>query len=150
MMRIFTLAFLLAAGLCAQAQIKNPVQWTYTAAKTADKSYTVTITATVASPWHIYSQNTPKGGPVPTKFSFKANPLFTLAGVVNESGKLETTHDENFDVDVKYYSTKVVFTQAVKLKANVKTNITGTVQYMVCNDNQCLPPKQLSFDIKLQ
>ena len=150
MMRIFTLAVLLVTGFCAQAQIKDPVQWTYAATKTADKTYTITITATVASPWHIYSQNTPKGGPVPTKFSFKANPLLTLNGVINETGKLENTHDENFDVDVKYYSTKVVFTQAVKLKANVKTNITGTVQYMVCNDNQCLPPKQLSFDIKLQ
>lgn len=147
---IFSLLSVLFAATLLQAQIKDPVQWSYTATKKADKVYTVAVTATVAAPWHIYSQTTPKGGPIPTKFLFKSNPLFSLDGIVNEEGKLEVIHDENFGVDVKYFSNKVVFVQTVKLKANVKTNISGTVEYMVCNDNECLPSKKLLFDIKLQ
>ena len=151
MKNIFSLVSVLFVAMSLQAQLtKDPVQWTYAATKKADKVYTVTVTATLAAPWHIYSQNTPKGGPVATKFSFKANPLFSLDGAVNEDGKLEVIHDENFGVDVKYFSNKVVFVQTVKLKANVKTNISGTVEYMVCNDSKCLPPKKLPFDIKLQ
>ncbi len=144
------LFFALITGINLYAQTKDPVQWTYTATKKADKVYTVTVTAIVSQPWHIYSQYTPKGGPVPTKFSFNPNPLLMLDGSVNEQGKLEIVHDKNFGVDVKFYSNKVVFIQTVKMKTTVKTNINGTVEYMVCNDSQCLPPKKIPIDIRLQ
>ncbi|HTN39419.1 MAG TPA: protein-disulfide reductase DsbD domain-containing protein, partial [Arachidicoccus sp.] len=67
-----------------------------------------------------------------------------------EKGKLQTTHDKNFGVDVKYYSNKVVFTQLVKVKGNVKTNLTGKVNFMVCDDHECLPPSNAPFSVKLQ
>lgn len=136
--------------LSVSAQIENPVTWSFAATKKADKVYEVTLTATVAKPWHIYSQTTPDGGPLPTSFTFKQNPLITLDGKVKETGKLKTDHDKNFGVDVKYYSDKVVFTQTVKLKAAVKTNLSGSLEFMVCNDEKCLPPKTVPFDIKLQ
>ncbi len=146
--------FLLITAFCAVSmafgQLENPVQWTFAATKKADKAYEVVITATLAKPWHIYSQTTPDGGPAPTKIVFKANPLFVKDGAVKETGSLQTIHDQNFGVDVKYYSDKVVFTQLVKLKAGVKTHATGDVEYMVCNDSKCLPPKKLPFDILLQ
>ena len=37
---------------------------------------------------------------------------------------------------------------AEKLKPGNK-KITGTVTYMVCNDRQCLPPKDVEFKIKM-
>jgi thiol:disulfide interchange protein DsbD len=107
-------------------------------------------TASIANPWHIYSQNTGKGGPIPTKFSFKSNPLLSLNGIVIEKGKLEKVYDNNFKTDVLYYSGNIVFIQNIKLKGKVKTNISGTVEYMVCNDEQCLPPTKKSFDIILR
>jgi thiol:disulfide interchange protein DsbD len=130
--------------------VESPVQWSFVATKKADKLYEVVITATIAKPWHIYSQNTPDGGPQPTKITFKANPLIAKDGGVVETGSLQTIHDPNFGVDVKYYSNKVAFTQLVKLKAGVKTHSTGELEYMVCNDSKCLPPKKVPFDIVLQ
>jgi hypothetical protein len=50
---------------------------------------------------------------------------------------------------VKYYSDKVEFTQTIIVKGKAKTNVSGTVEYMVCNDERCLPPNVKSFDIKL-
>ncbi|MGI8951506.1 MAG: protein-disulfide reductase DsbD domain-containing protein [Chitinophagaceae bacterium] len=146
---IFTI-FLCFFVLAAFSQIQNPVQWNYSAKKKADNLYEVILTATLPKPWHIYSQSTPKGGPVPTKISFNTNPLFSLDGSTKEAGNLKVDHDPNFGVDVKYYGDKVDFVQTVKLKANVKTNITGNIEYMVCNDKQCLPPTKKTFDIKLQ
>lgn len=136
-------------GLSAMAQIKDPVQWTYAAKKKAANEYDLVITANIPSPWHLYSQNTGKGGPVPTSITFKANPLVTLNGKAKESGKLEKTYDENIKTNVLYYSNKVEFVQTVKLKSAVKTNISGTVEYMVCDDHQCLPPTKKAFDVKL-
>jgi Disulphide bond corrector protein DsbC len=132
------------------AQMKDPVQWNFSATRKSDKVYQVTFSATVAKPWHIYSQTTPKGGPVPTKIVYKANPLVSVSGDAKENGALQKVHDQYFGVDVKYFNDKVDFVQTVTLKANAKTNVTGTIEYMVCNDQECLPPKKVSFDLKLE
>jgi len=50
----------------------------------------------------------------------------------------------------KYFDNTVTFTQTVNLKSAVKTNITGNIEYMVCNDKECLPPKKVAFDLQLQ
>ncbi len=132
------------------AQVKDPVKWTFTAEKKGDKVYDVKFIAKFPNPWHLYSQSTPAGGPIPTNIVFKKNPLVTTSGAVKEVGKMKKYHDPNFGVDVKYYSDQVVFVQTVNLKTNVKTNVTGTIEFMVCDDSQCLPPKKVPFDIKLQ
>ena len=130
------------------AQVKNPVDWKYEAKKKGD-GYQIVITATVKKPWHIYSQNTGKSGPIPTEIKFLANPLVKLVGNVKEVGKLEKIFDKLFNTEVLYYSNSVVFTQDITVKAVIKTKISGTVDYMVCNDEQCLPPTKKTFDIKL-
>lgn len=150
-MKKFALSIIaLFVAVAAFSQGESPVKWDFTAVKKGDKLYNVVITATFSKPWHIYSQTTPDGGPLPTKITFKPNPLVTLDGKTKEEGSLQTIHDENFGVDVKYFSDKVVFTQVVKLKAAVKTHATGELNFMACNDNRCLPPKKIPFDITLQ
>jgi hypothetical protein len=136
------------AAFAVKAQ--DPVSWSTSAVKKAAGLYEVTITATVEKPWHIYSQKTPPGGGNPTRFTFKKNPLLTLDGSVKEVGTLKTEHDEVLKVDVKYYAGKVDFVQLVKVKGAAKTNLSATVDYMVCNDERCLPPTKKTFDIKLQ
>ncbi len=151
MMKKFIATFLTIIVIHSlHAQIQDPVKWEYSAKKKNDKEYIVTIDAALSGAWHIYSINTPANGPVPTSVSFKKNPLATLDGTVKENGNLKTDHDAVFGVDVKYYADKVEFTQAVKLKSAVKTNLSGTVKYMVCNDKMCLPPKTVSFNVQLQ
>ena len=131
------------------AQTEDPVSWKFESRKKAEGVYELVMTATVEKPWHIYSQYTGKG-PIPTKFTFKANPLVTLDGKTKEVGKMEKVNDPNFKSEVLYFSNGVQFIQTVKLKAKVKTNVAGNVEFMVCNDEQCLPPVKKSFDIKLQ
>ncbi len=140
---MFILSFL-TIGAFAQS-----VSWKTSAVKKGAGVYEVTIVATVPSPWHIYSQNLKGDGPVPTKFTFTKNPLVTLTGKTLEKGKMQTVHDKNFGMDVKYYAGSVTFTQLVKVKGNAGTNLSGTVDYMICNDHECLPPSKESFSVKL-
>ena len=107
------------------------------------------VTATLPKPWHIYSQFTGEGGPVATNFTFSKNPLVTLNGSVKEVGKLKEQFDKLFDTKVKYFGEKVQFVQGVKVKGNVKTNIIVTVEYMTCDDSQCLPPTKKTFTVSL-
>ncbi|MBS1579904.1 MAG: hypothetical protein JST94_09250 [Bacteroidetes bacterium] len=134
----------------ASAQMQNPVSWKFETKKKAEGVYVFTATANVDKSWHIYSQNTGKGGPIATNFVFKTNPLIKADGKVVETGKLEKVYDKNFKTDVLFYSNSVTFTQTVTVKGKAKTNFAGTVEYMVCDDEQCLPPVKKAFDLKLQ
>ncbi len=146
---IYTVLFTIITG-AVSAQIQKPVSWTFEAKKKTADTYEVVLSASIQGKWHIYSQKTGKGGPIPTKVNFKPNPLLNITGAVKEVGKVEKVYDEIFQTDVLYLSNNVQYVQTVKLKGKVKTNITGTIEYMVCDDSQCLPPAKKAFDIKLQ
>jgi thiol:disulfide interchange protein DsbD len=150
MKKLLTASFLLLFSNFLFAQIQNPVTWTTSAKKIADKTYEIHVTANMNNGWHIYSQTTPDGGPVPTSLSFTKNPLFQLQGTAKEVGKLEQHNEPLFGVDVKQFSNKVDFVQVVKLKANVKTSADVAVEFMVCNDKQCLPPVTKKFTVALK
>ena len=143
-------------GLClvvlnlVNAQVKNPVQWAFSAKKINATTYEVHLTATIESGWHLYSQTTPEGGPVATTIEFAKNPLVTFYGGVKEIGKLEQRHEKLFGVDVKQFSNKVDFVQIVKLKGKAKTALNGSLEFMTCNDRECLPPKTQQFSIALK
>src|SRR5882762_8678451 len=138
---------LLMFTIAVNAQQK--VTWTYTAKKMAGDKYELHITAQPPAGWHIYSQTTPDGGPVPTSFTFNKNPLVTLSGSVKEKGKMVTYYDKNFKVNVKYFDGKVEFIQTISVKGKIKTNVTGEIESMICNDKQCLPPTSEKFAIAL-
>ncbi len=148
-MKQVTLAVLMLffAGF-AHAQINNPVLWTYSAKKIADKTYELHITATINGNWHLYAQDAGEG-PEPTTFKFTPNPLISFDGKVKEVGKMEKSFDKNFNSVLKYYANKVVFVQKVKVRSAVATVVKGTVNFMVCNDRQCLPPRDVPFTINV-
>jgi hypothetical protein len=135
--------------LQGQSQKLAPVKWAYQAVKTGDKKYNVIITANVDAPWHIYSQFVKKG-PVPTTVQFAKNPLVVLSGSTKEVGNLEKKFDNNFGAVIGSFGGKVQFIQAVTLKVNTKTKLTGTIEYMVCNEERCLPPTKQSFEVDIQ
>lgn len=146
MKKILTIILL---TLLTTVGVSQKVDWKFNAVKKGGNSYQMTATATIPAGWHLYSTTTPEGGPVPTSFSYTKNPLIQFKGKVVENGKMQTTHDKNFGVDVKYYANKVVFTQEVVVKGKVKTNLNGKVEYMICNDHECLPPTSESINIQL-
>ncbi len=149
MKKIFFVLCLFAFVMQSQAQKLAPVKWAYQAVKTGDKQYNIIITANVDAPWHIYSQFVKKG-PVPTTVQFAKNPLVLLNGTTKEVGKLEKKFDKNFDAVIGSFGGKVQFIQAVTLKVNTKTKLTGTIEYMVCNEERCLPPTKQSFEVDIQ
>ena len=150
MKKIITAGFLLLFSNILFAQIQDPVSWSATSKKINDKTYEIHLTANLDNGWHTYSQSTPEGGPFPTSISFTKNPLLTLDGKTKEVGKLEKHNEPLFGVDVKQFSNKVDFVQVVKLKAPVKTSVNVAVEFMVCNDKQCFPPKTQKFTVALK
>mgnify|MGYP003548693039 FL=1 len=148
MKKIFTALTLIHFSGIANAQINNPVTWSYSAKKIADKTYEIHMTANIDGNWHLYAQDAGEG-PEPTTFSFTTNPLISFDGKVKEVGKMEKSYDKNFNSVLKYYAKKVDFVQKIKVKSSIATVVKGTVNFMVCNDRQCLPPRDIPFSINV-
>jgi len=150
MMKTFFTLFFLAAISAANAQTLNPIQWTYTAKKVADKTYEVHLTANIQTTWHLYSQTQPADAiNQPTEIIFKKNPLVVIDGNIKEVGKMQLFKDEKLKISANQYADKVDFVQKVKLKSNTKTNLVGSVEYQTCDDKKCLPPKKIDFTVAL-
>jgi hypothetical protein len=141
-------AAILTGGL-VMAQSSKQVNWIYSAKKVADKTYEVHMTATIGGDFHLYAQDAGGEGPIPTAFTFTKSPLFTLDGAVKEKGQLVKKFESAWNHDVKYYEKTVDFVQIVKLKSNVKTSLAGKVEFMVCNDHECLPPANVDIKVNI-
>ena len=148
MKKIFILLLIAIVAVPGYSQLLNPVKWTFSSKKVSDKVYEIYMTAMLDNKWHIYSQDAGEG-PEPTSFKFSKNPLVKLDGKVKEQGKLEKSFDPNFNSTLKFYTSKVDFVQRIKVKSSASTIFKGSVNFMVCDDKKCLPPKEVPFSVKL-
>lgn len=148
MKQFLLLGFLLSIGFLSFSQSGKQVKWSFTAKKVADKTYEVHMTADINPNWHMYAQDAGEG-PQPTAFNFTKNPLLSLDGSVKELGKMKKVYEDAFKSEVRFYEKSVNFVQIVKVKGSAKTNLAGKVEFMVCDDKQCLPPTEVPFAVNI-
>ncbi len=149
---LFTSIVLLCMAAFANAQSGSArmVNWTFTSKKIGDNTYELRMKAVLNGRYHIYAQDVGVEGPVGTSFSFSTNPIVSLEGQVKEVGKLIQKHEEVWEGKVNYYEREVEFVQVIKLKRDIKTAVSGKVEFMVCDDKECLPPSEVPFRIALE
>ncbi len=135
--------------LPAAPQILQPVKWSYRAEQSVPGEATLVIKATIEKGWHLYSQNIADGGPIKTSFAFVPSPNYELVGKVDE-GKAIEFFDKNFDMQLAYFANEATFSQKIKLKNSNALKIEGTVEFMVCDDEKCLPPELVDFTIDIK
>ena len=145
MKKLFSILLLVFVTLAVQAQIHQPVKWKIKLedSKTAEKE--IVFTATIEKGWHLYDMNLPEGGPVSTSFTFETLQGAELIGQPVSNIKPTVVYDEQFAMDLRWFPGAVTFTQKVKILDPKKFKIEGEVEFMVCNDETCLPPDRESF-----
>lgn len=136
-------------GSILQGQIVNPVKWTYSMEDNDNQMVTLVFTAQIDKPWHLYGTGIPEGGPIPLTIAFEENPAIALAGGVLQITKPEVVEDPVFEMKVELHSHKAVFKQKIrKLRPQENTVVKGTINYMTCNDAQCvLNDRDFSFSV---
>jgi DsbC/DsbD-like thiol-disulfide interchange protein len=131
-------------GLFAQ---ENPVHWNFKAEKTGDNEYNVVCTASIQNGWATYSQyQESNDGPIPTSISYTGKSGVEMVGKNQETGHLKVVDDKLFGMKVSKFTDEAVFSQHVKIAAGTKS-IKGFVTYMCCNDEICMPPKDVPFEV---
>ncbi len=144
------LAILLFISAFANAQIYEPVKWQTSVEKTSESEFDLVVTATIDKGWHLYSQTVPDGGPIPTSFSFKSiENQIELVGETQE-GEGHEEFDNVFEMNIKYFENQAVFKQRIKVLTSNEITINETLEFMVCDDTNCLPPTEvdISFVVK--
>jgi len=126
------------------SQIETPVKWTTSVEKISDTEYKLISKASIESGWHLYSQSVPANGPIPTSFTYD-NPSEAFKTVGNTSEeKGHTIDDPVFEMKIKFFENSAVFEQKIEVLEN-KTTLKGFVEFMVCNDEKCLPPTEIDL-----
>jgi thiol:disulfide interchange protein DsbD len=116
-MRALGLLFAIWASLLPQfisaqpkQELLDPIKWSASAERKSATEAEIVFTAKLDKGWHLYSQQLPEFGPVPTTFTYKDLGGSQLIGKVSEpKGKEEL--DPNFDMVVKYFDGKARFVQ---------------------------------------
>ncbi|MEN9913312.1 MAG: hypothetical protein RL528_22, partial [Bacteroidota bacterium] len=122
---------------------QNNVTWSFTY---DNVNSNILINGTIDEGWHLYSQKTPaNAGPIPVSISIDKQKGTKLIGKFQEKLEPHEIFDVNFDSKVYLFEHSYLAYQ--KIKINNTNKITGNVQYMVCNDTQCLPPIDVPFTL---
>ncbi len=129
----------------AQTPLK-PVTWNVVYVSTGATEGEIHFVATIEKKWHIYSQRPTDVGPIPTSFTVNPSADFELIGKVDE-GEAHEEYVAAFDAKVFVFSEKAVFKQKIKLKNQKSFTIKTSLEFMTCNDIQCLPPTILEFSV---
>lgn len=141
---LICLLTLLPASL--SAQLLDPVTWT--ADFTADgDSATLTLTATIDDGWHLYATELPPelvDGPDPTSVSYSTlSGLEATGGLVPSEAPIKI-YDSIYESDLLYWEHTITLTQRFAI-TDKNYSIAGTVDFMACNDQNCIPPSSFEF-----
>ena len=147
MIKIF-FATILFVGIQLNAQIHDPVNWTTSVEKISDTEYDLIATASIDGNWHLYSQSVPDDGPIPTTFTFKGSKDYLKKGNTKEE-KGHEVDDPVFEMVIKFFDKKATFKQRIKIKNSSAFKVNAVVEFMVCNDTQCLPPKEVDLAFQI-
>jgi thiol:disulfide interchange protein DsbD len=137
MKKLLFLLLAIFAFVNVNSQIKKPVKWTAKTEKISDTEFNLVMNATIEQGWHMYSQFTPDGGPLPITVTIKNQKgNFELIGKTKES-PYKKEFNKDFEVDEYYFENKATLTQKVKI-TNPKTDkIVINLDFQACQ-NQCV------------
>ena len=143
---LFGVLFLFIINADAQG-IQSHLSFKTSTETLGNNEFNLKVICTLDKDWHVFSQFTDDGGPLPTRFIFKPNKDVQLIGKVQEVGKLHKKFDELFGVNVASFDNQVTFVQKVKVN-NLNTTLEGEFDGQVCKDEEgCMPfgPEKFSF-----
>lgn len=152
MLKIRTIIFLLLSCFTlnvASGQIKTPVKWSFDKKQVSDTEFDIIFKAKIDDGWHVYSQFLESDeGPVATSFNFEEIKGYEIVGKAKEEGNLHKKFSKLFGMNLAYFDNHATFTQRVKL-TGPSAKATGYLEFMTCDNVQCLPPTPVDFDFTL-
>ena len=143
------LAFL---PLVTFSQILTPVKWTFKVEQSKADEATLYMIATIDHGWHVYSRNNPQppNGPIGTTFKFTPNKDYQLVGDVTEPKPIEEKDSQFDNQTLRYFEHSATFKQKIKVLGKADFKVSGSLEFMCCNDSQCIPPDDVDYTFNIK
>lgn len=152
MKHIFTTIGVLFISIYSYAQIIDPVVWNFSKKQISENQIELQFTANIEENWHLYSQFTGQyfhdDGPVPTSFSFTESDSYFRKDSVIEDPPIEE-YDPIWGETLKYYEGEVTFRQIIEVLTNTPFKIEGDINFMLCDEAQCVFPMPVTFSFHI-
>ncbi|GAA0727528.1 thioredoxin family protein [Aquimarina litoralis] len=130
------------------SQIFEPIKWESNVIKESEDIYVLQFEAKLDKGWHIYSQKeveTDDIAPTATEFTFyNVEKKYELIGETTEPEGIQK-YDKVFEMEIKYFEDKVLFTQKIKRLDPSLESVKAEVFFGACDDEKCLPPETMEF-----
>lgn len=130
-------------SLAVHAQIQDPVEFKSELKKLANNEAEIIFTGEIEDGWHVYSTELGDGPTSATLNIEKINGV-ELIGKLMPVGKEVESYDQSFGMKVRYFESTAKFVQKLKLTGGAY-QLEGYLQYGACNDENCLPPTDVTF-----
>ncbi|KQX02905.1 thioredoxin family protein [Flavobacterium sp. Root420] len=130
---VFLLFFIFAFAK-GNAQILEPVKWTVKIEKKSGTNAVLIFDATIEKDWHMYSQFTPDGGPLPLEIVFKNQKgNYNLVGKAKE-GKTKTAFNDVFGVNETFFEGKAHIEQEITITNPALKTVDVDFDFQVCKE----------------
>lgn len=144
MIKKFTLLLCFLVVNLGFSQLYEPVKWSTSVEKITESEFYLVSIATIENGWHLYSQEVPEDGPIPTTFYYdEKDDRLEFEGKTLE-GVGHTVDDKVFQMTIKFFENEAVFKQKVILNEPIAETL-ASVEFMVCDDEKCLPPTEVDL-----
>ena len=151
MQKLFlSLVIFIFVSISAFGQILDPVEWSYSVERVSNDEAILTFKADIDPTWHLYSQDIPPGGSIPTEFIFVESDDWEPIDTVFEYGVMHEEYDPNFMMVLKYYELQAEFKQRIRILSTKDFKVTGELTFMVCDATVCLPPEYVDYSFSVK
>lgn len=133
------------SGFISAQGIADYITWTQSTQKINDQEADLIFTAEIASGWHLYGTDLPSGGPTPTHLIIDKIVGGELIGKLKGDRTPISKQDPIFEMKISYWGDKVSLRQRVKVTDPEKFRVEGALKFMICDDQQCMPPTSEEF-----
>ncbi len=125
------------------------IQWATAAEKIGENEYEVKIHAWLEKKWHVYSQTLDReDGPLSTIVTFDKKNLFKTEGKAKEIGS-QKHFDPVWGFDIAFFGDELLFSKKVIVLNKDSMILVGNVNFMMCDDKECMPPTDYTFTVDL-
>ncbi|WP_291586599.1 cytochrome c biogenesis protein CcdA [Bacteroides sp.] len=146
MRKLCSFLLLMFVFLAAHAQIQEPVKFKTELKALSDTEGEIIFTAVIDPGWHVYSTDLGDGGPISATFNVDKKTGVEVVGKLKPVGNEISTFDKLFEMKVRYFEKTAQFVQRLKFTAGTYI-IEGYLEYGACDDESCLPPTQVPFNL---
>ncbi len=129
------------------AQMEQHINWKFSTKMLEGNKVEVICEASVDEGWHVYSSDLPDNTAIPTSIEIEESDAYVVVEGIEEMPAPTKYYDDSYKAELKWFEGKATFKKIVELKRSGEIVIKGYIESMICNDETCMPPEMVDFEL---